>query len=34
MNRVISNLKRNGRMYFRLEHTDELMDYLADKKLL
>lgn len=24
----------NGRMYFRLEHTDELMDYLADKKLL
>lgn len=23
----------NGRMYFRLERTDELMDYLADKKL-
>lgn len=24
----------NGRMYFRLERTDELLDYLADKKLL
>lgn len=24
----------NGRMYFHLERTDELLDYLADKKLL
>lgn len=24
----------NGRMYFRLERTDELMDYLTDKNLL